>query len=223
MNKFNLFLESDNDEEDKKDKDFENDSSSDLDDNDYLDDFDNSDFSEQDSSGDFDDNDYLDDSKSNGGIGEENTNSDYSKIIKCVYCAQVVYLNLKHIHLHCVGKHFDQIHSMSDCYSSRLHYAIDSLAELALQDKSTKIDNLANAHQYVSEITLETEDKYDYEAACTAIVSNLRHMLTCVESALEDHPNIDILMRMKEEYNKEINYNMERRLSISEGFMFNVK
>ena len=243
MDKFNFFLEADDEDEDKKDSK-DTDFDDDLDDNDYLGDSDESssdesDFDDNDEKDDnfssdneetdssLDDNDYLGDSDESssddvvGGIGEEG-DSDPSKILKCVYAACVITHNMEHIHFHAVGKHFDKIHDIADNWAHTIKYSVDRLAELALENKSAKLDNLCNAHQYVSEISLETEDKYDYEAALTAINANLRHMITCLESALEEKDNSymrDLLDSLK----KESNYSMERRLSVSESFSFDIK
>lgn len=225
---YNLFLESD-DEDDEKDKKKDEKST----DNDYLD---NSEL-------DFDltmnkepediDNDYLGDSDDtsevDSGMGEEDNGcSDlFNKISKCAYATVVVSNNLKHIHLHVSGKKFDRIHKLADELYTTVYYWVDTFCELALEDKNNKLDNLSNAAQYVAEITLETEEDYNYESSCTAISDNLKHLLECIKCTRScANSRTDIQSKMDDLIgflNKEINYFMERRQSTNESFMFEVK
>ena len=242
--KFNLFLEADDEEEDKKkhdeeedkddDKDMEDndyldddhdkDDDEDMEDNDYLDDGDKEDDSFDDS------NDYLGDSNDTGsdtGLGEEGSGDLSNKLAKVAYACCVVANNMKHVHLHIAGKKFDNIHSLSETYYQTIGYWVDSYAELALEDKSGKVDNLSNSAQHVAEISLETEDKYDYESACTAISSNLRQLLEILKNCRESASSrSDIESKIDDNLgylNKELNYTMERRQAVGEGFSFEIK
>lgn len=241
--KYNLFLESD--DEDEKDLDTEKDDEKDEDekkdskesdddgtDNDYLDseesDFDDEESEDTDSDM---DNDYLGDSsdESEPGMGDEDTGcSDlFNKISKCAYAATVVSNNLFHIHLHVSGKKFDRIHRLSEEMYRTIQFWVDRFSEWALEDKNNKLDNQSNAAQYVAEITLETEDDYNYESSCTAITTNLKHMLECIKCARSCSDSRTDIQSKIDEYigylNKEINYFMERRMSTNESFMFEVK
>ena len=239
--KFNLFLEADDEEEDKKkydddeeedkdeDKDMEDNDyldddhekdDEDMEDNDYLDDEDNEDDSFDDS------NDYLGDSDDTG-LGEEGSGDLFNKLAKVAYACCVVANNMKHVHLHIAGKKFDNIHNLAEKYYGDIGYWVDSYAELALEDKSGKMDNLSNSAQHVAEINIETEDKYDYESACTAISSNLRQLIEVLKNCRESASSrTDIESKIDDNLgylNKELNYTMERRQAVGEGFSFKIK
>ena len=234
--KFNLFLEADDEEEDKKkydedDDDEDKDDDKDMEDNDYLDD--DHDKDDEDDDKDMEDNDYLDDSNDylgdsdDTGLGEEGTGDLPNKLAKVAYACCVVANNMKHVHLHIAGKKFDNIHSLAEKYYNDIGYWVDSYAELALEDKSGKVDNLSNSAQHVAEINLETEDKYDYESACTAISSNLRQLIEILKNCRESASSrSDIESKIDDNLgylNKELNYTMERRQAVGEGFSFEIK
>ena len=242
--KFNLFLEADDEEEDKKKHDEDDDEEDkDMEDNDYLDDEDKDDNDDKDmedndylDDGDkeddsFDDsNDYLgdsDDTDSDTGLGEEGTGDLPNKLAKVAYACCVVANNMKHVHLHIAGKKFDNIHSLAEKYYNDIGYWVDSYAELALEDKSGKVDNLSNSAQHVAEINIETEDKYDYESACTVISSNLRQLIEILKNCRESASSrSDIESKIDDNLgylNKELNYTMERRQAVGEGFSFEIK
>ena len=134
---------------------------------------------------------------------------------------------MKHVHLHIAGKKFDNIHQLSESYYNQIGYWVDSYAELALEDKSGKVDNLSNSAQHVAEINIETEDKYDYESACTAISSNLRQLIEILKNCRESASSrSDIESKIDDNLgylNKELNYTMERRQAVGEGFSFEIK
>ena len=241
--KFNLFLEADDEEEDKKKHDEDDDK--DMEDNDYLDDdHDKDDDDEDDKDDDMEDNDYLDDGNNkeddssddsndylgdsdDTGLGEEGSGDLFNKLAKVAYACCVVANNMKHVHLRIAGKKFDNIHSLSETYYQTIGYWVDSYAELALEDKSGKVDNLSNSAQHVAEINIETEDKYDYESACTVISSNLRQLIEILKNCRESASSrSDIESKIDDNLgylNKELNYTMERRQAVGEGFSFEIK
>lgn len=241
--KFNLFLEADDEEEDKKKHDEDDDK--DMEDNDYLDDdHDKDDDDEDDKDDDMEDNDYLDDGDNkeddssddsndylgdsdDTGLGEEGSGDLFNKLAKVAYACCVVANNMKHVHLHIAGKKFDNIHNLAEKYYGDIGYWVDSYAELALEDKSGKMDNLSNSAQHVAEINIETEDKYDYESACTAISSNLRQLIEILKNCRESASSrSDIESKIDDNLgylNKELNYTMERRQAVGEGFSFEIK
>ena len=244
--KFNLFLEADDEEEDKKkydedDDDEDKDDDKDMEDNDYLDD--DHDKDDEDDDKDMEDNDYLDDGdkeddsfddsndylgdSDDTGLGEEGTGDLPNKLAKVAYACCVVANNMKHVHLHIAGKKFDNIHSLSEKYYNDIGYWVDSYAELALEDKSGKVDNLSNSAQHVAEINIETEDKYDYESACIVISSNLRQLIEVLKNCRESASSrTDIESKIDDNLgylNKELNYTMERRQAVGEGFSFEIK
>ena len=250
--KFNLFLEADDEEEDKKKHDEDDDeedknNDKDMEDNDYLDDDHEKDDKDDDEDKDMEDNDYLDDEDkeddsfddsndylgdsddtgSDTGLGEEGTGDLPNKLAKVAYACCVVVNNMKHVHLHIAGKKFDNIHSLAEKYYIDIGYWVDSYAELALEDKSGKVDNLSNSAQHVAEINIETEDKYDYESACTAISSNLRQLIEILKNCRESASSrSDIESKIDDNLgylNKELNYTMERRQAVGEGFSFEIK
>lgn len=255
--KYNFFLESDDEDDededkdkdddddfDEKDKDDEKNDDEDEEDssNDYLgdtsddgdSDFDDEPSSDDDleDSGDDIGNDYLggDTSEdSDTGMGEEGSDDNglFNKVAKCAYASVVVSNNMKHVHLHISGKMFDRTHGLSQDYYDAISGWTDDLCELALEDKATKIDNLSNSAQYVAEITLETEEYYNYDAACTAMTANLRHMIECVKCVRCCCESRTDIQSKFDEYilylNKQINFLMERRQSTNESFSFNIR
>ena len=243
--KYNFFLESDDedDDKDKKEDDDKKEKEDDDDDtstdNDYLGDSDDdtdddSDFDDDDTDSDTStDNDYLGDSddetssEEDYGTGEEDSSGLFNKLAKCAYGCVVVANNMKHIHLHASGKKFDRTHALSEEFYVGISNWTDDFCELALEDKATKIDNLSNSAQYVAEITLETEEDYDYSAACTAMNANLRHILECIKCAREAADSRTDVQSKLDDYigylNKQINFLMERRQATNESFSFDIK
>lgn len=242
--KYNFFLESDDedDDKDKKEDDDKKEKEDDDDDtstdNDYLGDSGDDDDSDFDDDDDTDsdtstDNDYLGDSddetssEEDYGTGEEDSSGLFNKLAKCAYGCVVVANNMKHIHLHVSGKKFDRTHALSEEFYVGISNWTDDFCELALEDKATKIDNLSNSAQYVAEITLETEEDYDYSAAYTAMNANLRHILECIKCAREAADSRTDVQSKLDDYigylNKQINFLMERRQATNESFSFDVK
>ena len=228
--KYNFFLESDDDDE--KDKDYEEDDEKDDDDDDDDSSTDNDYLGGDDSDSDSDDDDsdsddYDDDSASDNdylGSGEDYSDSDsgsgesalFNKIAKIVYAMVVVSNNFFHIHTHCKGKKFNDIHSFAETCRNEILWKIDDYAEIALQDPSTKLDNFCNAARYVPEITPCDEDVYDYTAALTAISDNYKRLIditkdarSCSDSRTDIQSKLDDFLGY---LNKQVKYIIERRL-----------
>ena len=226
--KYNLFLESDDeDDEDEKDKDYDEDKDDDDDDdkddsdstdNDYLgedeDDEDKSSDSDDDTSS---DNDYLGDSGEDYSSTDEGDNSSlFNKVAKIVYAMVVVSNNFFHIHTHCKGKKFNDIHKFAEECRDDITSKIDDYAEIALQDSSIKLDNFCNAARYVPEITPCEEEVYDYTTAMTAMSDNYKRLIdiakdarACSESRTDIQSKIDDFLGY---LNKQVKYLIERRL-----------
>ena len=223
------------DDDDDDDDDSDDDSSDDSTDNDYLggaDDDESGSNDDDDSDSGSTDNDYLGGDDGVGGIEGDNDDissgdSDtgdtgaFDKLAKVVYATIVGINNFRHIHFHCSGPHFRDIHALTDGIYSQFVWFIDGLAELALQGKGVKLDNFCNSHQYVAEIDIETESDYNFEAACTACANTLNHLLNVYKDARDaftDRSDIQGGLDEKISFiNKHLNYSLERRLSGSGG------
>ena len=225
--KYNLFLESDDeDDEDEKDKDYDEDEDDDDDDKDDSDSTDNDylgeDEDDEDKSSDSDDdtssdNDYLGDSGEDYSSTDEGDNSSlFNKVAKIVYAMVVVSNNFFHIHTHCKGKKFNDIHKFAEECRDDITSKIDDYAEIALQDSSIKLDNFCNAARYVPEITPCEEEVYDYTTAMTAMSDNYKRLIdivkdarACSESRTDIQSKIDDFLGY---LNKQVKYLIERRL-----------
>ena len=129
-----------------------------------------------------------------------------------------------YMHLYSKDEDFDKSHQLAGYYYSHLHYDADTLMELAIE-VGQPIFNPTDALQIIPSWTPERQDAYDY----ATIVSNSKMILTQYITALRamrsSTDRSDIQSRLDEmlaDWNKEVNYRLERRTpgpSILNGFV----
>lgn len=186
-------------------------------DNDYIGDSDSDDFEKEPTT----DNDYLgdspDDFETDASVNGENT----GMLSKLAYACVVAANNLRHVHLMCSGRKFDEIHRVSGDLSEMIYYWFDQIAEIALEDESCEIDNCSNAAKYVPEFHQETENNYDFVSGFTAISETLRILMDIMKStydACSDRTDIQSFLDDKfRRLSKEYNFMVKRKLKGSGG------
>lgn len=236
--------ESESKEEDKKEKD---DKSSDEDDSEYNDLMDDnvdselSDDTDSDSSDDEyndlmdddigdlsadDDEPVADDSSDDYNTlivvkgGDEDSCCDggiYEKLAKLGYLYTVISNNMKHIHLNCAGKKFEEIHRASEEYYYHFNGKSDQYFELAAEYSGVKLDNPTRAKEHVEDIEVESEENYTFDKAISRMTDNFNKAIDYIKCARECAGNdrTDIQSTLDEELtylNKQCNFILRKKL-----------
>lgn len=223
--------------EDKKEKD---DKSSDEDDseyNDLMDDDTNSDSSDDDEYNDLMDDDIGDLSADDDEPVADDSSDDYNtlivvkggdkdgcceggiydKLAKLGYLFTVISNNMKHIHLNCAGKKFEEIHRASEEYYHHFNYKSDQYYELAAESPLIKLDNPTRAKEHVEDIEVETEENYTFDNAISRMTDNFNKAIEYIKCARECAGNdrTDIQSTLDEELtylNKQCNFILRKKL-----------
>lgn len=129
-------------------------------------------------------------------------------------CVSILFANdMKHIHLHSVGKNFDRIHKLTEEYYNQVSDESDYLCELAIENGQSMV-NPTQAGTKVPEWIPESGSEYGYADAVAAINTKLSMYLRELEvvrdsSVYEDiKSKLDDMMRY---WNKELRYKMVQR------------
>lgn len=238
-----FFLEADDEakkEEDEKKEDKKDDKSSDEDDseyNDLMDDDTNSDSSEDDEYNDLMDDDIGDLSADDDEPVADDSSDDYNtlivvkggdkdgcceggiydKLAKLGYLFTVISNNMKHIHLNCAGKKFEEIHRASEEYYHHFNYKSDQYYELAAESPLIKLDNPTRAKEHVEDIEVETEENYTFDNAISRMTDNFNKAIEYIKCARECAGNdrTDIQSTLDEELtylNKQCNFILRKKL-----------
>ena len=96
----------------------------------------------------------------------------YEKIAKLGYLYVVIANNMKHIHLNCSGRKFNEIHKDSEEYYYHFGGLSDKWFEVAAESPLTKLDNPTRAKEHVEDIEVESKEDYTFVDAFAAISSN---------------------------------------------------
>jgi DNA-binding ferritin-like protein len=227
--------------EDKKEKD---DKSSDEDDseyNDLMDDDTNSDSSDDDEYNDLMDDDIGDLSADDDEPVADDSSDDYNTLIVvkggdkdgccegCIYdkLAKLGYLftvisnNMKHIHLNCAGKKFEEIHRASEEYYYHFNSKSDQYFELAAEYSGVKLDNPTRAKEHVEDIEVESEENYTFDNAISRMTDNFNKAIEYIKCARECAGNdrTDIQSTLDEELtylNKQCNFILRKKLIVDD-------
>lgn len=122
--------------------------------------------------------------------------------------------DLKHIHLHSCGSQFDRIHDIAQEYYDKVSEELDYLCELALEF-GEDLPNLTQAGSIMTEYSIETDNKYDYDYAISemsSIISTYINWLCVAKDYSEDHTDVQSYLDDEIRYwSKELNYKLSRR------------
>lgn len=134
-----------------------------------------------------------------------------------VYEACLLKSDLHHIHLHCGGKDFDDIHQISQELYEELESEIDELSEIAITE-GCNVDNFSNVKSYIGDWESEMEDVYDFDALISVIDNKARRYLQDLSTlSLRDPINRKYINDIKYFWNKQINYkNTARQIPTDE-------
>lgn len=134
-----------------------------------------------------------------------------------VYEACLLKSDLHHIHLHCGGKDFDDIHQISQELYEELESEIDELSEIAIAE-GCKVDNFSNVKSYIGDWEPEIGEVYDFDALISVIDNKARRYLQDLSTlSLRDPVNKRYINDIKYFWNKQINYkNMARQIPTNE-------
>ena len=212
---YNDLMDDDTDSSsDDTDSDVDN-TSSDEDYNDLMDDDLSDDFTKDDDST-SDDGDYntliVVKGEDDGGLG-----GVFEKIAKIGYVYTVISNNMKHIHLNACGKKFEEIHRTAETYYNHFNYFADSMFELASESPLIKLDNPTRAKEHAEGIEVEADTSYPFETAMARMSDNLNKAIECVKDAraAAGDSRTDIQSKLDEELsylNKEFNYFLRKKM-----------
>ena len=101
----------------------------------------------------------------------------YEKIAKLGYLYTVIANNMKHIHLNCSGRKFNEIHKDSEEYYDHFGELADKWFEIASESPLTKLDNPTRAKEHVEDIEVESKENYTFETAFAAISTNFNRAI----------------------------------------------
>jgi DNA-binding ferritin-like protein len=212
---YNDLMDDDTDSSsDDTDSDVDN-TSSDEDYNDLMDDDLSDDFTKDDDST-SDDGDYntliVVKGEDDGGLG-----GVFEKIAKIGYVYTVISNNMKHIHLNACGKKFEEIHRTAETYYNHFNYFADSMFELASESPLIKLDNPTRAKEHTEGIEVEADTSYPFETAMARMSDNLNKAIECVKDAraAAGDSRTDIQSKLDEELsylNKEFNYFLRKKM-----------
>lgn len=213
------------DEEDKKDKSSEDDDKNKDDEyNDLMDD------DIGDLSADDDESVAADDSSDDGGDynalivvkGGDNesggaSGSVYDALAKLGYLYVVISNNMKHIHLNCAGRKFDELHRQSEEYYYHFNGKADQYFELAAESPMVKLDNPTRSKEHVEDVDVESEENYTFETGISRMSNNfnkaIEYLKTTREKAGDDRTDIQSTLDEELTYlNKQYNFILRKKM-----------
>lgn len=139
----------------------------------------------------------------------------YTKISHLGYMCILASNDMYHIHLHCIGKKFQEIHQYAEEYHYKLVQDADTWFELALEGLDA-IPNINTALDIIPEWNVVTDLSFNFNTAfkyiedtlsCIVnqmkVIRNTQGITTDLESLLDDKIR---------HYTKEVNYFINRKL-----------
>lgn len=129
-----------------------------------------------------------------------------------------------YMHLYSKDEDFDKSHQLTNSYYRDLWYEADTLLELAIE-VGQPIFNPTDAIQIIPSWTPEHQDAYDYTTIVAKSKLILTQYITALNAMRSSTTRTDIQSRLDEmisEWNKEVNYRLNRRTngsSMLNGFV----
>lgn len=152
------------------------------------------------------------DSESGGASG-----SVYDALAKLGYLYVVISNNMKHIHLNCVGRKFDELHRQSEEYYYHFSGKSDQYFELAAESPMVKLDNPTRSKEHVEDVDVESEENYTFETGISRMSNNLNKAIEYLKTTREKAGNdrTDIQSTLDEELtylNKQYNFILRKKM-----------
>ena len=152
------------------------------------------------------------DSESGGASG-----SVYDALAKLGYLYVVISNNMKHIHLNCAGRKFDELHRQSEEYYYHFNEKADQYFELAAESPMVKLDNPTRSKEHVEDIDVESEENYTFETGISRMSNNLNKAIEYLKTTREKAGNdrTDIQSTLDEELtylNKQYNFILRKKM-----------
>jgi DNA-binding ferritin-like protein len=152
------------------------------------------------------------DSESGGASG-----SVYDALAKLGYLYVVISNNMKHIHLNCAGRKFDEIHRQSEEYYYHFNGKSDQYFELAAESPMVKLDNPTRSKEHVEDVDVESEENYTFETAISRMSNNfnkaIEYLKTTREKAGDDRTDIQSTLDEELTYlNKQYNFILRKKM-----------
>jgi DNA-binding ferritin-like protein len=151
-----------------------------------------------------------------GGDSEASGNV-YDALAKLGYLYVVISNNMKHIHLNCAGRKFDELHRQSEEYYYHFNDKADQYFELAAESPMVKLDNPTRSKEHVEDIDVESEENYTFETGISRMSNNLNkaieYLKTTREKAGDDRTDIQSTLDEELTYlNKQYNFILRKKM-----------
>jgi DNA-binding ferritin-like protein len=143
--------------------------------------------------------------------------SVYDALAKLGYLYVVISNNMKHIHLNCAGRKFDELHRQSEEYYYHFNGKADQYFELAAESPTVKLDNPTRSKEHVEDIDVESEENYTFETAISRMSNNfnkaIEYLKTTREKAGNDRTDIQSTLDEELTYlNKQYNFILRKKM-----------
>ena len=143
--------------------------------------------------------------------------SVYDALAKLGYLYVVISNNMKHIHLNCAGRKFDELHRQSEEYYYHFNEKADQYFELAAESPMIKLDNPTRSKEHVEDIDVESEENYTFETGISRMSNNLNkaieYLKTTREKAGDDRTDIQSTLDEELTYlNKQYNFILRKKM-----------
>ena len=143
--------------------------------------------------------------------------SVYDALAKLGYLYVVISNNMKHIHLNCAGRKFDELHRQSEEYYYHFNEKADQYFELAAESPMVKLDNPTRSKEHVEDIDVESEENYTFETGISRMSNNLNKAIEYLKTTREKAGNdrTDIQSTLDEELtylNKQYNFILRKKM-----------
>lgn len=143
--------------------------------------------------------------------------SVYDALAKLGYLYVVISNNMKHIHLNCAGRKFDELHRQSEEYYYHFNEKADQYFELAAESPMIKLDNPTRSKEHVEDVDVESEENYTFETGISRMSNNLNkaieYLKTTREKAGDDRTDIQSTLDEELTYlNKQYNFILRKKM-----------
>lgn len=143
--------------------------------------------------------------------------SVYDALAKLGYLYVVISNNMKHIHLNCAGRKFDELHRQSEEYYYHFNEKADQYFELAAESPMIKLDNPTRSKEHVEDIDVESEENYTFETGISRMSNNfnkaIEYLKTTREKAGDDRTDIQSTLDEELTYlNKQYNFILRKKM-----------
>jgi len=143
--------------------------------------------------------------------------SVYDALAKLGYIYVVISNNMKHIHLNCAGRKFDELHRQSEEYYYHFSEKADQYFELAAESPMVKLDNPTRSKEHVEDVDVESEENYTFETGISRMSNNLNKAIEYLKTTREKAGNdrTDIQSTLDEELtylNKQYNFILRKKM-----------